>query len=98
MISFCKSGMLVLEDSHGVLHYIDPNYSLRDVAAYIWKNETLNQYKVETQYLNFSHKRSKYIDKVTQITHRLRSSSSLKEDHYFNDIHELGAPYAPNHK
>jgi len=78
--------MLVLEDSNGVLHYIDPNHSLRDVAAYIWKNESLNQYKVESQCADFSGRRTKYIDKAPEDLHRLRFRSVLKEDTYFEDF------------
>lgn len=98
MISFCKSGMLVLEDSNGVLHYIDPNHSLRDVAAYIWKNASLNQYKVESHCADFSGRRTKYIDKASDESHRLRFRSVLKEDTYFTDCDYLHGSQAAARK
>lgn len=85
MIRFHKNGVTLIEDVNGTLHLIDSKESLRDVARYVWHEESLASYRIDG---NDSWPGEKRDIKLVQLTpikeERLRSMSDINEDSYYS--------------
>ncbi|MFH0803345.1 MAG: hypothetical protein V2A78_13310 [bacterium] len=46
MIRFHRNGFMVMMDSEGKAHILDSKESLKDIATYIWQNESLKNYRI----------------------------------------------------
>ncbi|MDQ7826281.1 MAG: hypothetical protein RDV48_25995 [Candidatus Eremiobacteraeota bacterium] len=86
MIFFCKTGLLVLQDNEGVLHYFDPSNSLKEVAKYVWAKNSLKSYQNESNQPEGRKARVEYIEPPVRPEHRLRSVSRLLDDHYYQEV------------
>jgi hypothetical protein len=85
MISFCKSGMLVLQDREGMLHFFDPAESLSDVAKYVWKNTSLECYQADSEELEPRKHHRLFVELKKVDNPRLRSRSSMLDDPYYQE-------------
>lgn len=86
MIRFHKNGVTLVEDKNGVLHLLDPNESLRDVAKYIWHEESLSGYRIgNDDSWPDGEKEIKIVQLTAEKKERLRSISNTGEDHYFTE-------------
>lgn len=86
MIRFHKNGVTLLEDSNGIIHLLEPKESLRDLAKYIWQEDSLSSYRIDTEEPLPGGKKEV---KVVQLTHekeqRLRLFSDVEHDSYYSD-------------
>jgi len=84
-VRFHRNGVAVIEDAEGTLHVLEPQESLRDLAKYIWKEETLKPLRIEGEESSFKeHKDVKFVKLAAEKNERLRSLR-LEEDPYFQD-------------
>jgi hypothetical protein len=82
MISFCKSGMLVLQDREGMLHFFDSAESISDVAKYVWKNTSLDCYQANIDDLQPRISKRVFVEFNKVDNPRLRGRASRFDDPY----------------
>ena len=84
-VRFHKNGVFLIEDEDGVLHVLEPQETLREVAKYIWREETLKPLRVEGEDPSFKdYKEVKFAKLSGGKEERLRSLN-LDTDPYFDE-------------
>ncbi len=85
VVRFHRNGVVVMEDVLGTLHVLEPHETLRDIAKYIWREDSLKPLRIEGEESSFKdHKEVKFVKLAGEKSDRLRSVH-LEEDPYFQD-------------
>lgn len=85
MFQFAQNGLLVITDSENNAYYFDPYMNLKEVADFIWKQESLKEYTADTDSLRKEVKERIYIEHGTHhISDRLRNFEPLLDDSYYS--------------
>lgn len=86
MIRFHKNGVTLLEDANGVLHLLEPKESLRDIAKYIWHEDSLSSYRIGTEESWPGGKKEvKVVQLAAEKEQRLRTFADPECDSYYSD-------------
>jgi hypothetical protein len=83
MIRFHRNGLMVMLDSEGKAHILDSKESLKDIATYVWQNESLKDYRISGDDSLKEIKEIIFVELGREKEPRLRSLSS--DDKYYND-------------
>lgn len=84
-VRFHRNGVIVIEDAVGTLHVFEPQETLRDVAKYIWREESLKVLRIEGEESSFKdYKDVRFVKLSDEKGERLRSLS-LDSDPYFEE-------------
>ncbi len=83
MIRFHRNGLMVMLDSEGKAHILDSKESLKDIATYVWQNESLKDYRISGDDSLKEIKEIIFVELGREKEPRLRSLSN--DDKYYND-------------
>jgi len=74
---------MVMQDSEGIVHILDSKESLKDIATYIWQNESLKCFRVDPQESLKNINEVKFVELRKEKEPRLRGLSET--DEYCNE-------------
>jgi hypothetical protein len=85
-VGFHKNGVLILKDSMGVLHVLEPQETLRNVAKYIWKEDGLKSFRIEGEESSMkNHQDVKFVRLSSDEKDERLRTVHLNDDPYFQE-------------
>lgn len=87
-VRFHKNGVVIVKDSKGMLHVFEPQETLRDVAKYVWKEESLRDFRIEGEDSSLkNHEDVRFVRLSSdKDDDRLRSVRGMNDDPYYQDF------------